>query len=341
MQTELDCKEYRGTTTLGIPIVQNYTEISFKFTSTASENEFSSPSIILFDSYDRQIHHNQKSIDANNYVEYGELWFDGHVISTSARNMEVQVTEKQNSTEDESIYRIRSVRFEDHLSIKMESASKIVEIIAALPNISKSAYIAITGENCRISNIKTELTDITVEENEIPRIAEQISYIDHMETEIPNVQINSPRQVYTEGIELRSRVKILFHTMSLPEANLIWHCPYIVLYYSEDGKINGKDYREYALIKLNGEDNGSNDFAENTFSMKKDYSFESWNKWNEENKTGYECTIEFLKKGNKITLSTTNLGISIKNVTEIFENKGTVYASLTGDRCALTDIRVI
>ncbi|MBQ9909025.1 MAG: diguanylate cyclase [Treponema sp.] len=341
LETELTCGQYRDCVSEGIPVLQNHSEISFSATATEAENGFSAPSIILFDSYDRQVHHNQQAIEANHYVEYGEIWFDGHIISTSARNMEVQVTDREVPLEDKKLHKIKSARFEDHLLINLETFSKSIEVIVALPNISKSAYIAITGENCRITGIKTEVSDIEVKENEIKRIASQISYIDHMETDIPNVQINSPRQAYTQGIEIKSRLKLLFHTMSLPEANLIWHCPYIVLYHSEDGSIGGKDYREYALIKLNGEDNGSNSFAENTFSMKKDNFFESWDKWNQENKAGFECSIEFVKKGNKVTLTTSNLGISIKNVTEIFQNKGPVFAAITGDRCAITDIRTI
>lgn len=341
VEAELSCREYRSAISLGIPILQNYTNISFRCTPENQLNIFSAPSVILFDSYDKHVHDNLKSIEVNQYMEYGEIWFDGHMISTSARNMEMQVENRQLSGEDDGLYKITAARYEDHLLIRLESHEKSMEVIVALPNVSKSAYIALTGENCRISDIKTEQSDREITENEIPRIAEQISYINHMEADIPNVQINSARQEYTEGILLKNRVKLRFHTMSLPEANLIWHCPYIVIYHSEDAKVGGKGYREYALIKLNGEDNGSNDFAENRFSMKKDHSFESWNKWKEENKAGFECTIEFVRKGNKITLNTANLGILIKNVTEVFESKEEIYAALTGDRCALTDIRAI
>ena len=339
--SELNCSRYRDAITEGIPVIQNFTEITFNCSPKACENGFSAPSIIIFDSYDKQVHHNQKTIESNNYVEYGEAWFDGHIISTSARNMEVQVRENENPQTDKESYIIRSVRYEDHLLITLTSQTKVVEVTVALMNISKAAYIALTGENCLIKDIKTEVSEIQATENTIPRIAELISYINHIESDIPNVQVNSTRQEYTKGIEIKNHLKIRFHTKSLPEANLIWHCPYIVLYYSDDEKVGGENYREYALIKLNGEDNGSNDYAKNTFSLRKENTFNSWTEWKEENKSGFESVIEFSRKGNKVTLKTINLGLSIKNVTEVLDDKGRIFVALTGDRCALTDIRLV
>ena len=57
--------------------------------------------------------------------------------------------------------------------------------------------------------------------------------------------------------------------MSLPGADLVWHCPYVVIFYSDDGRVGGDNYVEYALIKMNGEGNGSNEAAMNRFSMKR------------------------------------------------------------------------
>ena len=78
--------------------------------------------------------------------------------------------------------------------------------------------------------------------------------------------------------------------MSLPVASLIWHCPYILLFYSDSGLVDGENYREYALIKMYGENEIRDDYAENTTVLK--------------------------------------------------DSPGKAYVALTGDRCALTDIRV-
>ena len=128
--------------------------------------------------------------------------------------------------------------------------------------------------------------------------------------------------------------------MTLPMASLIWHCPYIVLYSSKDGTVGGADYREYDLIKLNGENNGSNDFAQSKFKMKKKDNFSGWDAWKELNKEGVEYEIAVEKKGNRIILKADNLGIGIESTTTVSGDMNNVYVALTGDQVALTDIRI-
>ncbi|WP_027727866.1 HD-GYP domain-containing protein [Treponema sp. C6A8] len=340
LESELVCGQYRDRVSVGVPVSSNYVNITFKCRVNDEKGKFSLPSIILYDSFDRHVYSSQKLIESYHYLEYGEVWFDGHVISTSARNMKVSIAEKEKTEDDKGFYKISSARFDDHLILKMESYEKHVEVIIALPDISKASYISLTGENCILSDIKMEVTDEKVFENSIPRIAEPISYINHIESDVPNIQINTPCGEYTQGIEINDGMTLSFHTMTLPDANLVWHCPYVLLYYSEDGKVDGKDYRQYAFFKLNGEDNGSNEYAENDFSMHHSENFENWRKWNDLNKAGYECKIKFTKKGGRISIRTENLGIAIENITKIKDEKDSVYISLTGDQCALTDIRI-
>ena len=214
------------------------------------------------------------------------------------------------------------------------------EVIAALPDGSKSAYIGITGENCGIKNISMSKTGQVIGQDDIPRIVSRTSYIDRMESDIKNIQIDRPRSDATEGIELIDRLKINFHTMSLPGANLVWHCPYIVLFYSEDGKVYGKNYREYGLVKIYGENEGDNDFAHNSISMKKTDEFPGWDAWKEINKDGLECEVAMNRKDNRIVIKTRNLGIEMENTTTVNDNLKKVYVALTGDQVAITDIRI-
>ena len=46
------------------------------------------------------------------------------------------------------------------------------------------------------------------------------------------------------------------------------------------------------------------------------------------------------KKGNVVTVTTENQGIAIKSVTTILAETGDIYAALTGDQCAITNIRI-
>ena len=343
MVSQLHCNNYRDEITPGITVSQNISHISFDCQALEKDKDFSSPSIILFDSSDEMVHKTQEEVVSHKYIEYGEIWFDSHFISTSARNMEVRNVTEKSETQSEGgafAYLITACRFEDHVLLKMQGKEKAFEVIIALPSASKSFFIGLTGENANITNIKIEQTSQLVEEKDIPRIAEKLNYIDRIESDIPNIQVVKPLAVFTKEIELKDSMKLYFHTQSLPDANLIWHCPYVLLYYSDDKKVYGKNYHEYAMIKFNGEENGSNAFAENSFVMKKTEGFSSWEEWENLNKAGYECQVEFIRNGNEIILQTQNKGIFIQNTTKIKTGNKEVYVVLSGDQVALTDIRI-
>ncbi len=336
--SELICKGYRESVSYGISADEEIVKISFSCEAVEEgKGSFSAPSIIVFDSYDRHIHSDAKTIEAYRYLEYCELWFDGHYVSTNARNMAVKVTENNGTA---GKYEITAGRFEDHISLQMISPERRVDIIIALHDISKASYIGLTGENCHIHNISVKKTGDRTEAGMIRQIVSKIGYTDRLESDIPNIQIDHTRNASTEGILIRDEVIIDFHTMSLPSANLVWHCPYIVIFTSEDKKVGGKGFREFALIKLNGESSGNDSHAKNTLIMKKSDEFPGWDQWKEKNKAGMECSVRIVRKGSRIIVTTENLGIAIENTTVISKKTDAVYAALTGDQVALTDIRI-
>ena len=346
LETEFICNNYRESISSGVEITQNMVNISFDcIPLSKDENEkiFSIPSIILFDSSDGMVQKTQEEVDSHKYLEYGEIWFDSHIISTGARTMEIrnlQNIEAEDKSDATDSYKISFGRFEDHLILKMQNPHKIFEVIVALPSASRAAYIAITGENICIRNLKIQAANHVVEKNEIPRINEKINYINRIESDVPNIQIEKPLAGFTEPIEVKNSMKLFFHTQSLPDANLVWHCPYIIIYHSDDKKVYGNNYRQYAMIKFDGEDNESTEFSENKIYVKKTESFKNWEEWEVQNKVGYESQIDFSRAGNEITLITQNKGIFIHNTTKILDGTKEIYVALSGDQVALTDIRV-
>ncbi|MCR5626794.1 MAG: HD domain-containing protein, partial [Lachnospiraceae bacterium] len=347
-KTEINCTSYRSEISNGIIVSENIKKITFKYESnTEDPNAFSQPSLIVYDSLDSRVHSTKQSIINSNYTEYGEIWFDGHTICTVARNIESKITDVAESgifkKKDHSIqYEIETARYKDHIRIIIKGGEKIVEITVALPDSIRFAYIGITGENAHISGISVEETQEQLKEGDIKRIAEEVSYIDRMESDIANIQVNGYRTLSTEGVKIFDGMRLEFHTMSLPTANLIWHCPYMVLYTADDKKINGENYRELVLIRIDGEVEPADDLVDrNKILVTKSNEFEGWDNWKEVNKTGMECVVRFNKRGNKLTVTTDNLGISIKSVLTIDKDMGDIYVSLTGDQVALTDIRVL
>jgi hypothetical protein len=344
VETELSCGEYRSCISGGIPVERNITRVSFDYApSKDEEHVFSTAAVILFDSYDRRVHDNGKSIEAYKYVEYGELWFDEHSITTEARRIEETVNKRKEFAdrgEERGKYEIIMGRYEDHLKLRMRNPSYEKEVIVALPNRTVSSYIAVTGEYCSITNIVIEKTEELMEADDIKRIVDEISYTGRMESDIKNIQIDRARSASTEGIKIKDRLKIEFHAMSLPSASLVWHCPYILLFYSDDGRVDGENYKKYAEVKLYGENDGSNEYAVNSISVKKNEGFPGWDKWKEANKAGIECEVTIRHKEGRIILKTRNLGIEVENITTINNYTGEVYVALTGDQVAITDIRV-
>ncbi len=345
VETEITCKDYRERVTRGIEVEEAVKTITFDFERVADNDaSFSSPSIVLFDSYDARTHNDERSIEAYHYLEYAEIWFDRYSVSTAARNIEEKITEDESlagGTDNASGYSIIASRFDDHIKLIMRSKNCTKEVIIALPNSSNSAYIGITGENCSIRNIREEYTGEKMQPGDITRIAQLVNYTDHLESDIKNIQIDKWRSASTDGIEINGKVKIAFHTMSLPGANLIWHCPYIVLFHSKDGRVGGEDYDEYQMIKINGEDDGNDKPCRNRFSMKKGVGFPGWEKWKEINKEGMECEVLVERRGDQIVIKTDNLGIALENVSSGIDRNQKMFVAFTGDQVALTDIRIL
>ena len=352
--SELICTEYRGEISEGILLSHFMTSITMTSKpaegSGASEN-YSIPTIILFDSLDGRVHMDERTAKDLNYFEYGELRFDGKYICGGARKFHTSIhgsdnhgmippKNKKSGSRGEA-YRIEAVRFEDHALIRIFDSVKTLEVIVALPDSARYCYIGLTGENCFISNVQINKADTPVAEDYIPRIAERVTYIDVPAGDIPNVQIDGYRRRSTEGIPVTDGLRIDFHTMSLPTARLIWHCPYFVVYHSSTGALDAEGVVEYALIRIDGETwDDETSGATNKLEIDKTSAFTNWDDWKKINKQGFDCSVSFERKGNKIITTTENLGIKLKNTTVLPEDAGDIYVSLTADQCALTNIHI-
>jgi hypothetical protein len=344
---EIHCVGYKSEISEGVIVKQNLTKISLSSRVEDPEEGAAEPAILLFDSLDAKAHTAEQEIRDLIYEEYCEIRLGGEVVNHTARAVKTTVTEHAAAAAeaaDRTDWEIEAVRCRDHVLPRVDDGRKMTEVTVALPDNSRYAYIALTGRNCFISDIHIEKARDTMSDDYIPRIAEAITYIDGPEGDLPNLQVDSVRSASTPGVPVTDGMAISFHTKSLPTARLIWHCPYIVLFRSADGTVNGPDYREYSVVRLDGEDWESNGNVPNRVTVNRESDFKGWDAWKQGNKAGIDCTVEFRREGNSITVSTRNLGLSVQGVTTfpagLQEGKDTVYAALTGDQCALTDIRI-
>ena len=341
-KNELTCREYRSAVSEGIFLSKEITKIKLKCTPEESYPMARSiPSIVLFDSLDARIHNNEKDIAKFLYFEYGEIRFDGNVVRKGARKMQTNVTKGtgRSGTSASTDYEIEAVKVKDHVQIKITSDIETIEITAALPDSARWAYIGLTGEHCLLSDVRIDRDEQSVADNYIDRIAEEISYIDVPAGDIPNVQTDGYRLESTAGILLENKLTLSFHTMSLPTARLIWHCPFFCIYTSDDGKVNGPNYHEYSLTRLDGENWAAGNYSTNKTTLVYTQEFTNWEAWKEINKAGLDVTAYLERKGDQVVLKTKNVGIDIDNTTTINESPEKIYVALTGDQCAITNIR--
>ena len=344
---EMHCGEYRSEISTGIVLTHTPTRIHLTYRDEEPGDDQTAPAIILFDSLDERVHDEEETIRTLNYTEYCEIWLNGDTVSHEIRAVKTETkgdAPADAKAKDRTVYDLEAVKCRDHVLITIREGSRTTEVTAALPDSSRYAYIALTGKHCYIGDVHIEKAEEPVPDSFIPRIAEEISYIDGPEGDLPNVQVDSVRSANSEGVPVKDKLLLTFHAMSLPTARLIWHCPYIVLFTSADGQVNGKGYREYALVRLDGENWENENNIQTQIIVNREDDFENWDAWKRKNKEGFDCCVQIIRKGNKMTVSTKNLGLSVTSITVVPEemmNENTpVFAALTGDQCALTDIRI-
>ena len=298
------------------------------------------PSVLFFDSLDGRYHDNEKEIKDLIYFEYCELGFNGETVNTGVRKIEVKSFLPAGDRPAAGYYRVEVVRVDDHALARIIGHETAYEYIIALPDSSRYTYIGFTGEHCIISDMSIDKAKESVDESYIPRIADRISFIDVPEGDIPNIQIDRYRSSTSKAVPVEDGLTISFHTMSLPTARLVWHCPFCVIFSSDDGTVTGSNYTEYALVRLDGETWESGDAADNELIVTRD-GFKGWDNWRKLNKQGFDGSISFERDGNRVVSSTENAGISIKNITTVKDKDAEIYVALTGDQCAITNIRII
>ena len=346
--TRLKCEEIFHECTTGIPVTQKKALIQlYSKPDEGFPEDECLPVLVLFDALDARIHEDEAKKKDLLYFEYARIRLDGRVICEGARK--TQVREKPMDTNDENSirkqhisYSVEAVRVKDHVLISITGRNRIIECIIAMPDSSRFSYLSLTGEHCMISNIRVNREEEDVDEGCIPRIAEEISYIRGCpQGDIPNLQIDGWRSHTTKGIPVTDDMKLTFHTRSLPTARLIWHCPFITLFTSEDGSAEGAGFREFLLLRLDGENWESDEHAENDVHIDHTRNFPGWNVWKETNKKGMDCTVRIRREGNRVMMETSNLGIAIDSTTTIMDDVSEIYVALTGDQCALTNIRMM
>ncbi len=351
LKNSLDCNELYDDYTEGLRLYEKLLRIRlYSKSKEGFDPSESMPSLIIFDSLDSRVHMNDSRRKSLLYTEYARIRLDGEVFAQDVRAFEKEVKQGSELVQDLDLnvaekgqcYGIQLLRQKDHVMVRIESSSQTQDIRLALPDSIRFAFISITGNNCIVSNIYTEHDDKALPDNYIKRIAPEISYLEGEKTgELPNIQIDSWRKKSTEGIPLEGKTFVSFHTRSLPMAWLIWHCPFFIIFTSDNGQVNGNNYKEYSFVRMDGESCWASGHATNTLETKRTQDFKDWEEWKQKNKEGVDVKISLYREGKTITLETENLGLSMKNKIVINEDVSKLYFAISGDECIITDIHIV
>ena len=342
---EFHFENFRDVHTEGILAVPDHkTNIRLRISAAEGfEEKDCLPAIVLFDALDGRVHTTDKLSGELLYTEYVELDYDGNCKQEAARAVKSDVNNMDPSPDARSSsfcgeYEIEALRQKDHMLLKLIGENKVIEYIVALPDSTRYCYISFSGAHYKLNVISIEHSEEKAADDSIPRIAELVSYIDGEAGNVPNIQVDGFRTAATDGVALTGSMEIDFHTKSLPTARLIWHCPFVCIFTSSNGKVTDEDYREFALVRLDGEVWETGGFASNDVIINKNESFDGWDNWKKLNRDGMYCHVSILRDGKTITVVTDNGGILLKSITTILTDDDTVYVALTGDQCAITKI---
>ncbi|MCR5321814.1 MAG: HD-GYP domain-containing protein [Lachnospiraceae bacterium] len=334
---------YRSTVSEGILINSFMTTITMSIMSDEEAmGVFPAPSMVLFDSLDAKVHSDEKEIKDLNYFEYGEIMCDNmQTVKGGARKIQARIiNEGSSDIKHNGDYKIEAVRIKDHALIRIFGTHRSGEFIIALPDSTRYLYIGLTGEHCRFSDVNTEKAELESPADYIPRIAEEISYINVPAGDIPNVQVDGYRTAHSKGIKIKDSLKITFHVKCLPTARLVWHCPFIDIFCSDDGIVGSNSYRDLAFMRFDGEFWECDPNCSARLNVTKTESFEGWDAWKKYNRDGFDAEVIFKVENNRITVITENAGIAVSNTAIVTNIDKPIFAAITGDQVAITNIRI-
>lgn len=346
---KFEFEKYMSSSSEGIWLIDLTTFLKMHFRAyDNNKNMYSMPTLVIYDSFDAKIQTRKEKRENLRYYEYLTIRMDGKVDaqnirkiqSTRVPDVDIDPIEFAKACIAGMDIDVEMVRVKDHIRIRITNPFQKLEYIVAIEDGIRYAYGAITGENCEVEILSANKATEHVHKSEIPRIAEEITFANGPEGDIPNLQVDAWRMENSEAIKIDGRKEITLHSLSLPTSRLIWHCPFAVLYSSDDNTLSGENYKEYALIRMDGESWSSEENVINKYYINTSFDFDNWNTWKAKNKAGVDCSIIAERKDRVINIVTENSGLELHNTITLPEGTGEVYMVLTGDQIAMTNIRI-
>lgn len=352
-ETGIKCTAFKEQQSVGIPLTPYPVNITFdtKSDDDADKNWYT-PLAILYASDDGEYAPAGTEV-TNNYFEYSLTRSDAFGIKSEVVEYTYQ---NQLSPEWESWEAwlevnkkgtkcmITAVRDERYVLIRIENAGVIIKATTTVPEEmrNRELFLSITGEKCEMTNFAIDRSPDPIESGAITPVTYRKSAMEEKVGDIPNVNCSGWWTAHSDGILIdETPVRILYNTISYINAGENWNTPIVVVYSAFDQSVGGIGYSEYSLTRSDGY-GWIVDAA--SYSYDNDFSADwtDWPDWLAKNKDGLrDCEIMAVRRDDSIIITQTNAGVTVKSITQIpISNRFPVYISLTGELCALSNIRI-
>ncbi len=352
-QNGIKCNTFKEQQSVGIPLTPYPVDITFDTKSDDdADKNWHTPLAIIYSSDDGEYVPPEKEV-TNNYFEYSltrsdafgikseivEYTYENH-LSPDWESWEAWLDINKKGTE----CKITAVRDERYVLVRIENAGVVIKATTTVPKEAKNRdlFLTITGEKCQMTNFAIERSEEPIESGAITPVTYRKSAMEEKVGDIPNVNCSGWWTAHSDGILVdETPVRIVYNTISYINAAENWHTPILVVYSAFDQTVGGVAYYEFAVTRSDayGWSTGADAYSfEGTYSN----DWTDWGQWLAKNKAGIkDCEIMAVRRDDNIIITQTNAGVTVKSVIQIpLNTQFPVYISLTGELCALSNIRI-
>ncbi len=352
-QTGLKCVAFKEQQSVGIPLTPYPINISFDTISDEdADKNWHTPLAIIYSSDDGEYVPAGAEV-TNNYFEYSLTRSDAYGIKSDVvdytyenhlapewESWEAWLADNRAGTR----CNITAVRDERYVLVRIENAGVVIKATTTVPEEmrNRDLFLTITGEKCQMTNFELRREMDPIESGSIIPVTYRKSAMEEKVGDIPNVNCSGWWTAHSDGIMIdETPVRIVYNTISYINASENWHTPIIVVYSAFDQAVNGIAYKEFAVTRS---DAYGWVVDADAYSFEGDYSSDwtDWPEWLAKNKEGIkDCEIVAVRRDDNVIITQTNAGVTVKSVIQIpLDNQFPVYISLTGELCALSNIRI-
>ena len=367
--TELNCEAFWGVHTKGIAVGNDGVTVKFS-NKTNGTNNWNTPIYVIYTG-------DEAKVGGVGYVEYGVMRSDAYgwdgagktgTMAWKAGTDPIDWAGWLATNQAGAEYEISAIRKEDTVFMKI-NAGGLITYVAIPVKEGKTAYLSLTGEQCKLENIsKAGYVSFEVPDELASVAPEKPKPLAPYPVVLPTpepVPTLPPADENSEGIEMdfaafwsahlpgveitESGTALTYKNETHSSATGNYQVPFVVAYAGDEAKVNGAGYDEYAVIRADsyawttkGADANTGDglaaWNNAGFNFQTNATADTWNSWVADNKAGLTGKIQAIKANGKIYIEFTNG--SVRTLTSFAAPEGKkVYFSLAGEECKISNIK--